>query len=66
MQTYRCDKMTDQQKARYKEVNRKTAAAYSLKKKLNEDAKKSDRNRQQKCRLLKQIPKSPSNFKRMV
>ena len=40
MQKYRCDKMTDRQKARYKEVNRKTAAANHLKKKLNEDAKK--------------------------
>ena len=38
-----------------------------MKKKLNEDAKKkNDRDRQQKCRLLKQIPQSPSNFKRMV
>ena len=40
MQKYRHDKMTDQQKARYKEVNRKTAAANRLKKKLNEDAEK--------------------------
>ena len=28
--------------------------------------KKNARDRQQKCRLLKQIPKSPSSFKRMV
>ena len=40
MQKYRRDKMTDQQKARYKEVNRKTAATNCLKKKRNEDAKK--------------------------
>ena len=38
MQNYRHDKMTDGQQARYKEVNRKTATANCLKKKLNEDA----------------------------
>ena len=49
MQNYRHDKMTDQQKARYKEVNRKTAAANHLKKKVDESVRKqNDRERQQK------------------
>ena len=40
MQNYRCDKMTDRQKDRYREVNRKTAAANHLKRKLEESARK--------------------------
>ena len=67
MQNYRCDKMTDKQKARYREVNRQTAAANHLKKKVDESVRKqNDRERQQKCHLLKKIPNSFSKFKKIV
>ena len=56
--------MTDEQKARYKELNRKTAAAKCLESKRNEiEIKESSKVRQQKCRLLKQIPASNKNDK---
>ena len=59
--------MTDRQKAEYKEINRKTAAANHLKKKVDESVrKKNDRERQQKCQLLKQISNSTSKFRKMV
>ena len=67
MRNYRLNQMTDLQKARYKEVNRKTAAANRLKKKVDSClAKQKNKERQQKCRLLKQIPDSPSKFRKVV
>ena len=67
MRNYRLNQMTDRQKARYKEVNRKTAAANRLKKKVDSClAKQKNKERQQKCRLLKQIPDSPSKFRKVV
>ena len=67
MQNYRCDKMTHRQKDRYREVNRKMAAANRLKKKIEESVRKqNDRDRQQKRWLLKKIPNSPSKFRKIV
>ena len=66
MQNYRCDKMTDRQKARYREINRQTAAANHLKKKVDESVRKqNDRERQQKC-LLKKIQIPLLSFKKIV
>ena len=49
--------MTDRQKARYRELNRKTAATKCLESKINAiEIKERKKLRQQKCRLLKQIP----------
>ena len=59
--------MTDQQKARYRELNRKTAAAKRLELKQNEIViKERNKVRQQKCRLLKQIPSSGKNYKILI
>ena len=67
MHNYRCNKITDIQKARYREVNRKTAAAKHLKNRVDESVQKQeDRERQQKCWLMKCIPNSPSKFCKMV
>ena len=56
--------MTDEQRARYKELNRQTAAAKRLELKQNEVVIR-DRNNlhQKKCRLLKKIPSSEKKFK---
>ena len=67
MQNYRRNVMSDEQKLRYKELNRKTAAANRLKKKECETVvKERNRLRQQKCRLLKTIPASPSKYQKVV
>ena len=67
MQNHRCDKMTDRQKDKYREVNRKMAAANHLKEKIEESVRKqNDRDRQQKCQLLKKFPNSPSKFRKIV
>ena len=59
--------MTDQQKARYRELNRKTAAAKHLESKKNQiEIKERNKLRQQKCRLLKQIPASNKNYKLLL
>ena len=64
MQNYRRNKMTDEQRARYKELNRQTAAAKRLELKQNEVVIRDRNNlRQQKCRLLKKIPSSEKKFK---
>ena len=56
--------MTDEQRARYKELNRQTAAAKCLELKQNEVVIRNRNNlRQQKCRLLKKIPSSEKKFK---
>ena len=58
--------MTAKQKIQYKEVNRKTAAAEHLKYKVDEQfAKEKCKKWQQKCRLLKYIPKSPCKFEKL-
>ena len=56
MQNYRRNKMTDEQRARYKELYRQTAAAKRLELKQNEVVIR-DRNNlhQQKCRLLHRL-----------
>ena len=67
MQNDRRDKMTDEQKARYRELNWQTAAAKRLELKQNENViKERNKVRQQKCRLLKQIPSSGKNYKILV
>ena len=67
MQNYRHDKMMDKQKVRYREVDRKTAAAKHLKNKVDDSVRKQNaRERQQKCRLLKKILDSPSKFRKVV
>ena len=67
MQNYRRDKMTDEQKVRYREVNRKTAEAKRLKNKVDDSVRKQNaRERQQKCCLLKKIPDSQSKFCKVV
>ena len=59
--------MSDEQKLRYRELNRKTAAANCLKKKQAESVvKENNKIWQQKCRLLKSIPASPSKYKKVV
>ena len=65
MQNYHHNVMSDEQKLRYKELNCKTAAANCLKKKECETVvKERNRLRQQKCRLLKTIPASPSKYQK--
>ena len=67
MQNYQRNVMSDEQKLRYRELNRKTAAANRLKKKQAESVvKENNKIRQQKCRLLKSIPASPSKYKKVV
>ena len=61
MQNYHHNVMSDEQKLRYKVLNRKTAAANHLKKKECQIiVKERNRIQQQKGRLLKTIPASPS------
>ena len=67
IQNYRRNRMTDKQKLRYHEVNRKTAAAKRLQIKNDQLAcRNANKLRQQKCRLLKQIPDSPNKYKKIV
>ena len=59
MQNYCRHRMTDEQRARYKELNWQTAAAKHLELKQNQVVVRDQNNlRQQKCRLLKKIPSS--------
>ena len=56
--------MTDEQRARYKELNRQTAAPKHLELKQNHVVVRDPNNLcQQKCRLLKKIPSSEKNYK---
>ena len=67
IQNYLHDRMTDQQKLRYREVNCKTAAAKQLQIQNDQLAcRNANKLRQQKCRLLKQIPDSPKKYKKIV
>ena len=67
MHNYHGNVMSDEQKLRYKALNHKTAAANCLKKRECQIVvKKRNRIRQQKCRLLKTIPASPSKYQKVV
>ena len=67
MQNYCRNVMSDEQKLRCKELNHKTAATNCLKKKECQTfVKERNRIRQQKCRLLKTIPASPSKYQKVV
>ena len=62
MQIYHQEKMSDEQKHKTKEYDRKKAAAYRLKKykTLEQSKKEKCRNRQQKCRLVQKSKLIPT------